>query len=132
MKRIIFGALLVLMAFSGWNGFSVKDKDIVYKVEASRGGPNGFNEVVCKCDDVNRVYEATFNEPGNAKYETCCMSQLPKEVLKLVAECEKIISMHKNTSGEITSRRYRLNYQIQNAMNFKYEVRAIKLEEKEN
>ena len=130
-KRILFSVILVLVIFFGWNAYRTEDKEIVYQVEASGGGPNGFNSVVCRCDDVNKIYKGTFTEPGNSKYETCCISKLPKEVLKLVAECEKLISMHKNTSGEINSKKYKLNYNIQNSMNFKYEIRRVSKENTE-
>jgi hypothetical protein len=117
MKYLI---ILIFVYFNPLNETMTKNR-FFYEVEASNGGVNGFSDTKCNCDPVLNRYSLKFSDSGYEKYKTCC-EDLPKDVLKLIDFCDKLITQGKNTSGNTSLGGYKLTYDIKNKFNFKYSI----------
>lgn len=102
--------------------FHEAGKVFSYEVEAKNGGPDGYSDVKCECNQITQVYKSLYAEPGYEKFRHCCMDNMPKKVIVLINQCDDLILQKTDTSGILKSEGYQAKFDIKDSLNFKYTI----------
>lgn len=93
-----------------------------FNVEASNGGPNGFNIENCSCNSFLNKYTLELRDTGFSPINSCCLEDFPEEAKKLYDELLKIVNANKTESSTLKRSGFVLWYDIKDSKNFKARI----------